>query len=292
MIRVITVAYKNSSIVDALLTSLQKHLVIPHEIVIWNNSADQKNFDTTTHAQNIFIIDSPTNTGFACGVNEATRFKTPNTFSHILLINPDALLASDFTEEVLQKLIVQKGIIGFRVFSDEKKSLRQQSARSFPHWLTAISGREGILSRMFPRNPLSAKYLRADLDFMKTDDPPSPVDWVSGCALFCARETWEELGGFDERFFLYVEDVDLGRQAAKLNIPELYYPIVDVIHHSRTTSKSNPWKSDFYHHSGMFKYWWKWASRLERVFFVIPLLGIGVRYLFRRVLGDRGRTST
>jgi len=294
MIRIITVTYQNLKLLDKLTESLEKHVKVPYEFVIWDNSPSEVHHEFKKNsilAPHIHFLGESRNLGFAKGINRACEHSTSSDVESLLLLNPDAFLASDIDLNVIQQLSAQPGIIGLQVFNDSQKTIRQNSARSFPNFLTSITGREGLLTRLFPNNPWSKKYLRSDLsssNFHKEQQ----VDWVSGCALFCSKKIWEKLNGFDEQFFLYVEDVDLGKKAQLLRIPVFYLPIVDVIHFSRTLSGKRPWKSDFHHHFGMLQYWWKWSRLPEKVLLPAVFLGISLRYAFRFFIGSKGRTST
>lgn len=57
-----------------------------------------------------------------------------------------------------------------------------------------------------------------------------PCDWVSGAALFIRRELFQKLGGFDENFFMYYEDIDLCRRAKKIGSEVIHFPVVEIRH--------------------------------------------------------------
>lgn len=292
MIRIITIAYENMAIVDALLKSVERFVTVPFEVIVWDNTPKRTAHPISSTSPHIHFVHEGQNIGFSKATNRAINYPTSSNFSHILLLNPDAVLQSTLDQNVFEKLKKASGIIGLRVFSDLTMQIRQQSARSFPNFFTSLTGREGLLTRLNPKNALSQKYLRDDLAQLSPDSPPTPVDWISGCALFCSKQDWTRIGGLDERFFLYVEDVDFGRKAAELGIPRYYYPVVDVVHFSRSTANTRPWKSDLHHHIAMYKYWWKWSSLPVRILFIFPLVGILFRYALRRLLGSLGRTAT
>src|SRR5690606_2115966 len=115
-------------------------------------------------------------------------------------------------------------------------------------------------------------------------DKTTRVDWVSGCALFADRKSWDRLEGFDERYFLYVEDVDLGRKAREASIPVTYFPKVDVVHAIRGSALKRPAFSDLQHHIGMFRYSLKWSGPMGKLAAPFIALAIVARYLSRRIL--------
>ena len=281
MIRIVTVAFRNAEHILRWLQSLEKNVQVPFEVVIWDNTEKPLEALRALNKPRVHVLAESKNLGFAKAVNLATHYKTSGTWDTLLLLNPDAWLDTPITSQLEAQLALLPGLAGFRVFDDAEKKHRQLSARRFPSFVTSIAGREGLLTRVWPSNPWSRRYLGGNL----ATDTRASVDWLSGCAIFTKRSTWEKLGGFDERFFLYVEDVDLGRRAAQLDVPVEYVPWVDVIHETGGSSRTRPAISDFYHHQGMLRYSWKWGRPVQRLLIPITFVGIVLRYTFRRVLG-------
>jgi GT2 family glycosyltransferase len=289
MLRVLIVAYRNGLELQNLLDSLVRQLKLPFEVVVWDNGASRQVVEEwkghhTTHARLVGVYGDGSNLGFAAAVNRAARLETSHeAWTDLLLINPDAQLASSFGQAELERLRALRGLVGLRVFDDAMKSRRQANARMFPSLLTSIAGREGLLTRLWPDNPWSRRYLGAELD-LQSDAHAVRVDWVSGCALFVRREEWEKLEGYDTRYFLYVEDVDLGRKARLINLPVYYAPWVDVVHAIRGSARHRAFFSDLQHHRGMLKYHWKWAGPVGRLLSPLIWAGVWIRFAVRRSL--------
>ncbi|MBS1984427.1 MAG: glycosyltransferase family 2 protein [Bdellovibrionales bacterium] len=281
--RIVTVGYGDPEGIRALLDSLVQHLKAPAEIVVHDNGGARAAVESWREQKSlpfsIAVIGEGKNIGFSAAVNRATEFNSGHEWTHLLCLNPDLQLLTDITPTTLDVLAAKSGIIGFRVFDDAARSSRQASARRFPSVLTSFTGREGWLTRLWPTNPWSRRYLATDL----VADQESLVDWVSGCALWVAKSDWQKLRGFDESYFLYVEDVDLGRKAQQHKLPVRYLPVVDVVHHTRGTSKKSPWRADLYHHLGMWTYHVKWAGPLGFILGPFVFVGIWLRFLVRRL---------
>lgn len=279
MLRIVCVGYRNARSCEKMLRSLVDHCLIPAQVVLWDNSAPMlkplANRNMGIHT--LRWLPSPRNIGFAKAVNEALKVPFDRPWTSLLLINPDAYLSTDLADAEFQKLISLNGICGLRVFNDDAKKARQMSARYFPNFLTSIASRKSILTRVWPNNPLSKRYLGSEID----SNAVTQVDWVSGCALFCSRDNWEKLGGFDDQFFLYVEDVDLGRRAAEAKIPVFFAPLVDVVHGIGGSSRFASNTSDLYHHLGMWRYFWKWSKPSTKILAPFVALGIALRFSLR-----------
>ncbi len=288
-LQILVVAYRNGKQLENLARSLKVFLKCPATLWIWDNGEARDDVETlipnfSDTQLKIRALGDAKNIGFSAAVNRGLENICKEIGEHdfsFLLINPDAELASELTDEIVEKWRAQKGIVGLRVFNDPAKSIRQASARSFPSFLTSIAGREGFLTRLFPRNSVSQKYLGSYLDANRE----SRVDWVSGCAFFCTHDIWKKIGGYDESYFLYVEDVDLGRKAKLRGIPVFYSPLVDVVHLIRGSSEKRFWKADYYHHLGMWIYFVKWSKSPAFLLGPLVFVGIWLRFIFRRLVG-------
>ncbi len=92
----------------------------------------------------------------------------------------------------------------------------QFSCRRFPRPIAAVF-RNTPLGKLFPRNRYTREYLMTDCDHTRE----SPADWISGAAMCIRRETWEQVGGFDEGFFMYAEDMDWCLAGAPVRVGDI-----------------------------------------------------------------------
>ncbi len=158
------------------------------------------------------------NRGFARAVNEGCRL---GRGQWLLLLNPDVTLEPRFLEgalaltEKLPREDPRAGVVGFYLRNPDGS--RQLSSGFFP---TAT----GTLARLvLPRS--RRKYS------VQPADRPGAVGWVTGCCLMLRRACLDQLGGFDEDYFLYYEDVDFCRRAQALGWSVRYEPTLRAVHH-------------------------------------------------------------
>jgi GT2 family glycosyltransferase len=153
---------------------------------------------------------------------------------HILLLNPDTELVGDVLDALLRyaRAHPEAGLVGGRTLTpdgelDAGSCWGAQSLWSLTCFATGLST---ILrgSRLF--NPESLAGWRRD--------SPREVDVVTGCLCLARRTVWEELGGFDEAFFMYGEDADLSARAHKLGYHPAITPEAVIIHHVGASSLS------------------------------------------------------
>jgi GT2 family glycosyltransferase len=202
-------------------------------IVVDNNSNDHSQEMLRRDFPYVKLIESKRNLGFSRGCNQGIK---ESQGRYILLLNPDTELTSGGFEKMIDfmDLNPEVGICG-PMMTDQEGNL-QFSCRSFPSYLTAISSSQSILNRIFPENLLSQKYLLKE----KNHSQIREVDWVSGSSLLAKREMLEKVGLLDERFYMYVEDVDLCYRAKMAGFSVFYFPKVLVIHIIFTTSIITP----------------------------------------------------
>jgi GT2 family glycosyltransferase len=190
------------------------------------------------------------NRGFARAVNEGCRLSQGDW---LLLLNPDTTPSEEFLDGVvalLERLEPNAGIVGFHQRNSDGS--RQLSTGAFPT-LPSTLGR-----LLLPRNRRKYQAVRAD--------ERCRVPWVAGCCMLVRRDCLRDLGGLDEQFFLYYEDVDLCRRAAERGWSIWFEPNLTVIHHHPLHQRAVPAALRMVtRHSLMIyaaKHWPAWQFRL------------------------------
>ncbi|MCC7124469.1 MAG: glycosyltransferase family 2 protein [Acidobacteria bacterium] len=245
-------------------------------VVVVDHDADA---DRARHLQQRFpdvtYLARTTNPGFGAGVNDAARHAGPGP---LLVLNPDCRLDGPLLQPLTDVLAAhpRAGIAGALVL--EADGSVQASARRFPDLTTGLGGRTSWLSRVLPGNPLSRRNL--------TTGPAAGVvrtDWVSGACMVIRRETFDAVGGFDERFFLYWEDADLCRRALTAGWETLYAPVARVIHLTARASRHAPVRSLWAFHRSAFRYHWTHGGVMARVLSPLVAMVLAMRFLARLI---------
>ena len=152
------------------------------------------------------VIENAVNVGFATAANRAVR--EAGAGRDVLVLNPDVELPGPGPVEALARALVERpraGIVAPRLVGAD--GIVQPTARR-PASLPAMLGSLPTVARLAP--PLRSAYERY-LGPSLADEPRS-VGWVIGAAMLVRREAFDAVGGFDEGFFLYMEDADLCRR--------------------------------------------------------------------------------
>lgn len=139
------------------------------------------------------------------------------------------------------------------------------SARLLPSLIRG--GMHAVVGPIWPNNPWSTAYRQERLD-------PSErrVGWLSGSCLLVRRKAFEQIGGFDERYFLYMEDTDLGDRFGKAGWLNVYVPSAEVLHHKGHATRRESARSLRAHHRSTYMFladrhsgWWcaplRWTMR-------------------------------
>lgn len=232
LISVIVVSFNTRDILRACLQRLFSvaeglHLQV---LVVDNASRDASADMVAQEFPDICLIRSGINLGFAAANNLGFVAAKGD---YVLLLNPDALLEPEALQLALSRMEADPSIgMGGGLLLDQAGQ-RQPSARQFPSWLNEAL----VLSGLAARYPKSRFFGRFDRTWDDSDQATS-VDWVPGAFALMRREALDRVGAFDERFFLYYEEVDLCRRFHAQGWKIMYWPDVVIRHWGGESSKT------------------------------------------------------
>lgn len=229
------------------------------EILVVDNHSDDESMGfiraQLSGLPRVRIIEERENLGYGRGNNAASHLAQGE---YLLILNPDNVLPPDGAAIMLDALKADPnaGVVGpALVYPDG--SVRP-SARRFP------SPRDLLSKRMFP-GPWHAAYEEERKRL--TSAPAVDVDWLVGACLLLRTDLYKELGGFDERFFLFFEDIDLCRRIHALGKKVLYLSSLHVLDRKGRLSGSNIFslftrKTTRIHLASAIKYFFKWGFKV------------------------------
>jgi GT2 family glycosyltransferase len=178
------------------------------------------------------FVQSQQNVGFAAGNNLGAKHSRGRFLN---FLNPDTEVAPGALDKLLRTLErhPDAGLVGARLLNSDG-SLQTSCIQSFPTVLNQALDSD-VLYRAFPRSPL---WGIAPLH----DETPSPsvVEVISGACIMIKRSVFESLGGFDERYFMYSEDLDLCYRVRLAGFDCLFVPDAQIVHHGGGSSNSAP----------------------------------------------------
>jgi len=225
ILSVIIVNYRVPYFLELCLFSVQKALQgLEAEIFVVDNCSDDGSVD---YLRPVFpavrFIVNTTNQGFARANNQALEKARGK---YILFLNPDTILPEDAATRCLSFLdsTPGAGALGLRMIDGSGLFLKE-SRRGFPSSWVAFCKLSG-LTALFPRSRFFATYYLGHLPADRTS--PAPV--LSGACLWVARSTIEKAGSFDERFFMYAEDIDLSYRIEQAGYLNYYLAETTIVH--------------------------------------------------------------
>jgi O-antigen biosynthesis protein len=272
-ISIIIVNYKvPEHLIETLRSIRQAELYDHTEIIIVDNaSGDGSQKIITEEFPNVTWIQLKHNIGFgkACnvGVHSARS-------SYVLLLNPDTVIAHN-TLLVAYNFMESRpdvGLMGPKILNPDG-TLQASCKRGFPTPSAAIYHFTG-LSRLFPH---SKRFGRYNLSFINADQS-SEVDAVSGSFMFIRRSLYLQIDGFDERFFLYGEDLDLCHRIRETGHKIWYHPETQIIHRKGKSSAKNLFRSRIAFYEAMVLFSRKYR-KTNQGFFPGWLLFVGILFL-------------
>ena len=201
-------------------------------IVIDNASTDNSIGYLQPMFPEFIFISNPVNEGFAKANNKALAI-TKGEF--ILFLNPDTTVQHDFFTKCLQffRTHPNAGALGVKMIKGNGEFLKE-SKRGFPSPLVSLWKMTGI-TEMLPHSSVFAKYYLGHLDANSDHE----VDVLSGAFMMVKKEVLQITGGFDERFFMYAEDIDLSYRIKKAGYKNYYFAGTTIIHYKGSSTKKD-----------------------------------------------------
>ncbi len=261
----IVVNYEAGDLLAAAVASLRDQ--VAHVIVADNGSTDGSTVGLERPGT-VHVFATGANLGYGAGANLGASEALARSATAVLVCNPDLVIAPGCVAAMARRLRteVDLGIVGPRLRNTDGSIY--QSGRPFPSMRDALG--HAFVGLVWPANPWSMRYLRHDWERDETTD----VDWISGACMLVRRSLWDQLGGFDEGFFMFMEDVDLCWRAGAAGFRVSIEPAAEVVHVIGASRRKHPVRMVVAHHRSM----WRW-SRLRFAGWrrwVLPLVAVAL----------------
>jgi O-antigen biosynthesis protein len=231
---IIIVNYNVKEFLQNLLHSISKSSnKINREIIIVDNASNDGSVEFISEKfPEVNLIANTKNLGFSTANNIGMKQAKGK---YILLLNPDTLVSEDTFEKMICffEENPQVGLAGCRILNPDG-TLQLACRRSFPGPWTSFCKVTG-LSNLFPKSRLFAQYNLTYLD----SDQTYEVDAISGSFMMFRKDVYEKIGGLDEKFFMYGEDLDFCYRAQKSGYKVFYVHSTQIIHYKGESTKKS-----------------------------------------------------
>ncbi len=281
-VAIIIVTYNSAGEIAACLESVfaERESVTQQVVVVDNDSKDGTVDLIRERFPRVDLVLPGENLGFAAGVNLGVE---RSDAEFVLLLNPDTVIVRHAIDRVVKfaREHPRHGIYGGRTLTPEG-DLEPSCCWGSPTLWSMFLFAFGITT-LAPRHPLL--------------DPESLGSWqrdsvrevgvVTGCFLLAPRKVWEELGGFDLRYFMYGEDVDLAMRARKAGYAPVIFPEAELIHEVGKSSDTPVHKTLLLYRgkASLVRTHWRGLSKALALLFLST--GTGLRALLSSVRGSK-----
>jgi GT2 family glycosyltransferase len=235
VISICIVNYNSSNLLKSCLESIFRYPPrCPFEVIVIDNNSSDDVEDVAVRFPNVCFIRNRANVGFAVANNQALGLAGGEIF---MLLNPDTEVQPGALDALLS--CFQKnpgaGLISAKLLNPDATPQIGFNVRRLPT-LASAAAQLLLIEECFPSNPITRRSGCFDLD----QDAVQEVEQPAASALLWPRRVWETVGGFDERFINWYNDVDLCKRIHDAGRPILFCPEAKVLHHLGMGSAARP----------------------------------------------------
>ncbi len=266
-----------------LLHSVQAVAAQVREVwVVDNASSDQSLQELQAQRwEYVHILRNARNLGFAVACNQGARAASQ---PFLFFLNPDGIPAPEALQRLLEVLQQHPrvGMVGGLLLGPEGAE-QGGGRRALPTPWRALVRATGLhhLSRWFP-----SLFYDFHLHRLQRPEQPMLVEAISGACMLVRREAMEEVGPWDEDYFLHCEDLDWCARFGQHHWGILFVPDAPVIHHQGACSQSRPVFVQWHKHRGMIRFYRKfYRQRYPGPLMGLVILGVWLRFLVVVLVG-------
>ena len=266
----VVVSYNSAADLPDCLRSLRSEGVAD-VVVVDNASADGSVELVRRIDPDARVVETGANLGFGSAANRGVAVATGG---HLLILNPDTVVEPGTVKALSETLDRDPGLAAAGPRLENVDGSLYPSVRRFPDLAVAFG--HAFLGLLWPRNPATRRYRMLDWDH---DQPAADVDWVSGACVLIRRTAFDMVGGFDEAYFMYVEDVDLCWRLGQAGWRIGYEPAGRVVHALGGSSRLVPYRMIAEHHRSLLRFVSKSSVGARRGIIPMVAAGLAVRTL-------------
>lgn len=242
-VAIVTVTYNSKENIEKFITSFRQFVSSDQVIHVADNGSTDGTLEFLAALPHIDLHPMPTNLGYGTAINRVVA-ALPSSPQFILIANPDLIWPENTLDELIKvsKKYSQAALFGPAIY--DLAGNIYPSARRFPS-LFAGTG-HAILSGIWANNPWSKRYRNyASLQH------EGKVDWLSGACLLIRYTAWQQVQGFNEQYFMYLEDVDLCLRLANKGWERIFVPQTKVLHEQGHSAQKYKRRTLIAHHDSM-----------------------------------------
>lgn len=272
-VRVVCVTYHPGPELADFVTSLRTATTADVELVLVDNGRDTVEAHRVADAHGGRVLEPGRNLGYGAAANLGARDAEQEW---LVVANPDVVWEPGALDVLLDAGArhPDAGSLGPAVLNTD--GTRYPSARELPSLSQGVG--HALLGRVWPTNPWTVAYQRRQ---ESAPDLERAAGWLSGACLLLRRSAFEQVGGFDEGYFMFFEDLDLGERLGRAGWRNVHVPTAQVVHVGGTSWRERPAAMIRAHHRSAARYL---ARRYHRWYQAPVRLAIRVGLALRQAL--------
>lgn len=258
-VRVVSIVFHPGPELTDFTRSLAEATTADVELVLVDNGTDPEVADRVAAEAGGRVVRTGENLGYGGGANAGARGATQ---PFLVVANPDVVWEPGSLDALLAAAERHPAVGAFGPALLNEDGTVYPSARELPSLTQGVG--HALLGKVWPHNPWTVRYQRRQ----ETAGQERVAGWLSGACLLLRREAFEAVGGFDEDYFMFFEDVDLGERLPKAGWANLYVPSARVTHVGGVSWKARPAAMISAHHASAERYlhrryhrWYQWPVR-------------------------------
>jgi N-acetylglucosaminyl-diphospho-decaprenol L-rhamnosyltransferase len=261
----VVVSFNSAAYLPDCLRSLRSEGV--DDVVVVDNASSDASVDAVRATDPAArVVEAGHNLGFGSGANRGVAVTLGE---YVVILNPDTVVEPGTVKALAEALDRDPGLglVGPRI--ENLDGSLYPSVRRFPDLMVAFG--HAFVGLVWPANPYTRRYRMLDWD---PDRAASDVDWVGGACFMVRRSAFDVVGGFDEAYFMYVEDVDLCWRLGRAGWRIGYEPGGRVVHALGGSSRLVPYRMIAEHHRSLLRFVSKTSVGARRA--VVPVVAAGL----------------
>ncbi len=258
-ISIVIVSYNVKDYICQCIRSIYKSNLnkSQYEIIVIDNDSHDGTLDAIKqNFDQVILHQNNINEGFSKAVNKGIDLSKGE---YVCILNPDVIIQETTLSNLLNfySSNSELGAIGPKILNSDG-TIQHSCKRSFPTPLNSLFRLIG-LDRIFPKSKFFGQYNLTYLDIEKEH----AVDVISGACMMIPRKVFQKIGNFDERFFMFGEDIDICHRIKAAGYKIYYAPISEIIHYKGESVKNAPFDMINVFYSAMDLYFKKYSQKYK-----------------------------
>ncbi len=219
---------------------------------------------------NVHVVEPERNLGYGAGANRGVA-ALGDAVELVVVSNADVVVHAGAIDHLVDALDGHPNwaIVGPTILNET--GVKYPSVRRFPSMADAVG--HATLGRVWPKNPYTRRYREVGAR------PDGTADWVSGSFFVVRREAFEQLGGFDERYFMFAEDMDLCWRANRAGMAVGTAPTATITHVEGVSRRAAPRRMLVAHHVSALRFASRTTEGPARLLLPFAAMLLGARLL-------------